>query len=89
MNKANEEAEIKICKQIEDVKALEHHVRNEIQGQVAKLDEILSQQLKSIGVKVQTLTDKLLTPFITNKINMDVFFKVTAEMVRQRETVGK
>jgi hypothetical protein len=30
MNKANEEAEIKICKQIEDVKALEHHVRNEI-----------------------------------------------------------
>jgi hypothetical protein len=35
------------------------------------------------------LTDKLLTPFITKKINMEVFFKVTAETVRQRETVGK
>lgn len=89
MNKANEEAEIKINKHIEDIKALENHLRIEIQGQVAKLDEILSQQLKSIGVKVQTLTDKLLTPFITKKINMEVFFKVTAETVRQRETVGK
>ena len=46
MNKANEEADIKIQKQIEDMKALEHHVRNEIQGQVAKLDQILSEQLK-------------------------------------------
>jgi uncharacterized membrane protein YcgQ (UPF0703/DUF1980 family) len=34
---------------------------------------------------VYTLTDKLLTPFSTHNINMQVFFEDVAEKVRQRE----
>jgi hypothetical protein len=38
-----------------------------------------------IGNQVQTLTDKLLTPFSTHSINMQVFFQDVAEKVKQRE----
>jgi hypothetical protein len=31
------------------------------------------------------LTDKLLTPFSTHNINMEVFFQDVAEKVKQRE----
>jgi hypothetical protein len=38
-----------------------------------------------IGNQVQTLTDKLLTPFSTHNINMQDFFQDVAEKVKQRE----
>jgi hypothetical protein len=38
-----------------------------------------------ISNQVQNLTEKLLNPFFTHNINMQVFFQVIAEMVRQSE----
>ena len=38
-----------------------------------------------ISNQVQTLTDKLLTPFSAHNINMEVFFQDVAEKVKQRE----
>jgi hypothetical protein len=52
---------------------------------VTKVDQTLSQKLTIISNQVQTLTDKLLTPFSAHNINMDVFFQDVAEKVKQRE----
>ena len=41
--------------------------------------------MTAISNQVQTLTDKLLTPFSAHKINMQVFFQDVAEKVSQRE----
>ena len=38
-----------------------------------------------IDNQVQTLTNELLTPFSAQNINMEIFFEVIAENVRQRE----
>ena len=38
-----------------------------------------------ISNQVQTLTDKLLTPFSAHNINMGVFFQDIAEKVKLRE----
>ena len=38
-----------------------------------------------ISNQVQTLTDKLLTPFSAHNINMGVFFQDVAEKVKQKE----
>jgi len=41
--------------------------------------------MTSIGNQVQTLTDKLLNPFSDQNINMELFFQVVAEKVKQKE----
>jgi hypothetical protein len=38
-----------------------------------------------ISNKIQTLTEKLLTPFSTHNINLEMFFQELAEKVNQKE----
>ena len=38
--------------------------------------------MAGISNEVQTLTDKLLTPFSVHNINMEIFFQVVAEKVK-------
>jgi hypothetical protein len=52
---------------------------------VNKADQRLSLKMTAIGNQVQNLTDKLLTPFYTHKINMELFFQDVAEKVKQKE----
>jgi hypothetical protein len=57
--------------------------------QVTKVDKMLSQKMTVIGNQVQNLTEKLLTPFSANNINMEVFFQDVAKKVRQIEKKNK
>ena len=41
--------------------------------------------MTAISNEVQTLTEKLLTPFSAHNINMEVFFQDVAEKVKQKE----
>ena len=53
--------------------------------QVTNVDKTLSEKMTVIGNQVQTLTDKLLTPFSEHIINKEIFFKDVAELIRQRQ----